>query len=54
MKRAKKLTIDVRGLASHEKKEGEMVELAGGVYRVVKIENGKATLERVKQDVQPR
>ena len=47
MKQKKKLTIDVRGLASYEQKEGEVVELARGTYRVVKIENGKATLERV-------
>ena len=41
----RKISVDLRGLAAYERQEGAIVEMGRGTYRVVKVENGKATLE---------
>ena len=39
--------MDLRGLAAHEKRVGEIVQFADGSYRVKSIEGGSATLEKI-------
>lgn len=46
----KRKIIDVRGLATHEQREGELVELGRRTYRVEKIVKGKATLKWVAKE----
>lgn len=47
---AKTLNIDRRGLATFEQKEGAVVEMTRGTYRVEKIDGRRAILKRIDKE----